>query len=93
MHRTRSPSGHGPTGQSTVLRLYSIARTVLDWHIKVRGEANRYVHTPAKGLVDPSAQEYKGLRMLTLIHNSIFTGAPTPPNAASPPLPDGAPAN
>jgi RNA-directed DNA polymerase len=29
-------------GQSTVLRLYSIARTVLDWHIKVRGEANPY---------------------------------------------------
>src|SRR5438045_5786961 len=30
------------TGESTVLRLYSIARTVLDWHIKVRGEANPY---------------------------------------------------
>src|SRR6266576_808026 len=30
------------TGENTVLRLYSIARTVLDWHIKVRGEANPY---------------------------------------------------
>ena len=30
------------TGESKVLRLYSIARTVLDWHIKVRGEANPY---------------------------------------------------
>src|SRR5437867_3089195 len=30
------------TGQSKVLRLYSIARTVLDWHIKVKGEANPY---------------------------------------------------
>jgi RNA-directed DNA polymerase len=30
------------TGEGTVLRLYSIARTVLDWHIKVRGEANPY---------------------------------------------------
>ncbi len=30
------------TGESTVLRLHSIARTVLDWHIKVRGEANPY---------------------------------------------------
>jgi RNA-directed DNA polymerase len=30
------------TDESTVLRLYSIARTVLDWHIKVRGEANPY---------------------------------------------------
>jgi RNA-directed DNA polymerase len=30
------------TGESAVLRLYSIARTVLDWHIKVRGEANPY---------------------------------------------------
>ena len=30
------------TGESTVLQLYSIARTVLDWHIKVRGEANPY---------------------------------------------------
>ena len=29
-------------GQSAVLRLYSIARTVLEWHIKVRGEANPY---------------------------------------------------
>jgi RNA-directed DNA polymerase len=29
------------TGES-VLRLYSIARTVLEWHIKVRGEANPY---------------------------------------------------
>jgi RNA-directed DNA polymerase len=31
-----------PTGESSVLRLYSIARTVLEWHIKVRGEANPY---------------------------------------------------
>ena len=30
------------TGESKVLRSYSIARTVLDWHIKVRGEANPY---------------------------------------------------
>jgi len=30
------------TGESKVLRAYSIARTVLDWHIKVRGEANPY---------------------------------------------------
>ena len=30
------------SGESTVLRLYSIARTVLEWHIKVRGEANPY---------------------------------------------------
>jgi len=30
------------TGESQVLRLYSIARTVLEWHIKVRGEANPY---------------------------------------------------
>jgi RNA-directed DNA polymerase len=30
------------TGESKVLRLYSIARTVLDWHIKVKGEANPY---------------------------------------------------
>src|SRR5437667_7761961 len=30
------------TGQSKVLRLYSIARTVLQRHIKVRGEANPY---------------------------------------------------
>jgi RNA-directed DNA polymerase len=37
------------TGESTVLRLYSIARTVLDWHIKVRGEANPY---------DPTYTEY-----------------------------------
>ena len=37
------------TGESTVLRLYSIARTVLDWHIKVRGEANPY---------DPAYTEY-----------------------------------
>jgi RNA-directed DNA polymerase len=35
--RTRASSG-----ESTVLRLYSIARTVLEWHIKVRGEANPY---------------------------------------------------
>lgn len=35
------------TGESKVLRLYSIARTVLQRHIKVRGEANPYdpVHT------------------------------------------------
>ncbi len=34
-------------GESKVLRLYSIARTVLQRHIKVRGEANPYdpVHT------------------------------------------------
>ena len=37
------------TGESKVLRLYSIARTVLDWHIKVRGEANPY---------DPDYTEY-----------------------------------
>lgn len=30
------------TGESKVLRLYSIARTVLERHIKVRGEANPY---------------------------------------------------
>ena len=30
------------TGESQILRLYSIARTVLEWHIKVRGEANPY---------------------------------------------------
>ena len=30
------------TGESKALRLYSIARTVLEWHIKVRGEANPY---------------------------------------------------
>jgi hypothetical protein len=30
------------TDKSAVLRLYSIARTVLEWHIKVRGEANPY---------------------------------------------------
>ena len=30
------------TGESQVLRLYSIARTVLERHIKVRGEANPY---------------------------------------------------
>ena len=30
------------TGESKVLRSYSIAHTVLDWHIKVRGEANPY---------------------------------------------------
>ena len=30
------------SGESQVLRLYSIARTVLEWHIKVRGEANPY---------------------------------------------------
>jgi len=29
-------------GESAVLRLYSIARTVMEWHIKVRGEANPY---------------------------------------------------
>jgi RNA-directed DNA polymerase len=32
---------HSRTGQK-LLRLYSIARTVLEWHIKVRGEANPY---------------------------------------------------
>lgn len=32
-----------------VLRLYSIGRTVLEWHIKVRGEANPY---------DPNYTEY-----------------------------------
>ncbi|MEI2722054.1 MAG: group II intron reverse transcriptase/maturase [Verrucomicrobiota bacterium] len=37
------------TGESHVLRLYSIARTVLERHIKVRGEANPY---------DPSYTEY-----------------------------------
>jgi RNA-directed DNA polymerase len=37
------------TNQSAVLRLYSIARTVLEWHIKVRGEANPY---------DPAYTEY-----------------------------------
>jgi RNA-directed DNA polymerase len=37
------------SGQSQVLRLYSIARTVLEWHIKVRGEANPY---------DPDYTEY-----------------------------------
>jgi RNA-directed DNA polymerase len=36
---TRIPTN---TGESAVLRLYSIARTVLEWHIKVRGEANPY---------------------------------------------------
>ena len=30
------------TNESAVLRLHSIARTVLEWHIKVRGEANPY---------------------------------------------------
>lgn len=30
------------TGESQVLRLYSIAKTVIDRHIKVRGEANPY---------------------------------------------------
>jgi len=30
-------------GESMVLRLYSIAPTVLDWHTKVRREANRRV--------------------------------------------------
>ena len=30
------------TGENAVLRLYSIARTVLEWHLKVRGEANPY---------------------------------------------------
>jgi RNA-directed DNA polymerase len=39
----------GRTGESTVLPLYSIARTVLEWHIKVRGEANPY---------DPDYTEY-----------------------------------
>ncbi len=29
-------------GQNAVLRLYSIARTPLEWHIKVKGEANPY---------------------------------------------------
>lgn len=37
------------TGKSQVLRLYSIARTVLQRHIKVRGEANPY---------DPTYTEY-----------------------------------
>ena len=37
------------TGENAVLRLYSIARTVLEWHIKVRGEANPY---------DPTYTEY-----------------------------------
>jgi RNA-directed DNA polymerase len=37
------------TGESAVLRLYSIARTVQEWHIKVRGEANPY---------DPNYTEY-----------------------------------
>jgi RNA-directed DNA polymerase len=39
----------GKDGKSTVLRLYSIGRTVLEWHIKVRGEANPY---------DPAYTEY-----------------------------------
>ncbi len=38
----------GTDGKS-VLRLYSIARTVLEWHIKVKGEANPY---------DPDYTEY-----------------------------------
>jgi len=42
--RTRSS-----TGESKVQRLYSIARTILEWHIKVRGETNPY---------DPSYTEY-----------------------------------
>jgi RNA-directed DNA polymerase len=37
------------TSENAVLRLYSIARTVLEWHIKVRGEANPY---------DPTYTEY-----------------------------------
>ena len=37
------------TGENQVLRLYSIARTVLQRHIKVRGEANPY---------DPAYTEY-----------------------------------
>jgi RNA-directed DNA polymerase len=37
------------SGESAVLRLYSIARTVMEWHIKVRGEANPY---------DPNYTEY-----------------------------------
>ena len=37
------------SGESQVLRLYSIARTVLEWHIKVKGEANPY---------DPDYTEY-----------------------------------
>jgi RNA-directed DNA polymerase len=37
------------TGESTVLRLYSIAHTLLERHIKVRGEANPY---------DPDYTEY-----------------------------------
>ena len=36
-------------GENAALRLYSIARTVLEWHIKVRGEANPY---------DPAYTEY-----------------------------------
>ena len=37
------------TGESRVLRLYSIAKTVIERHIKVRGEANPY---------DPNYTEY-----------------------------------
>jgi RNA-directed DNA polymerase len=37
------------SGESKVLRLYSTARTVLEWHIKVKGEANPY---------DPDYTEY-----------------------------------
>jgi RNA-directed DNA polymerase len=37
------------TGESKVLRLYSIAKTVIERHIKVRGEANPY---------DPAYTEY-----------------------------------
>jgi len=43
---TRIQKGTDP---KAVLRLYSIARTVLEWHIKVRGEANPY---------DPNYTEY-----------------------------------
>src|SRR6266850_1895240 len=33
---------HQGTGKSKVLRLYQIAKTVIERHIKVRGEANPY---------------------------------------------------
>jgi RNA-directed DNA polymerase len=32
----------GENGERAVLRLYSIARTIMEWHIKVKGEANPY---------------------------------------------------
>jgi len=37
------------SGENRVLRLYSLSRTVLEWHIKVKGEANPY---------DPAYTEY-----------------------------------